>query len=84
MRVFEHFNSEGEPCPICKTKDDTETTLVGIDGTEEGHNMQARQVHVACIELRMSKSYPEGGILYMVMPDFKKEEVKENGDRSTL
>ena len=58
MRVFEHPNtSEGWVCPICKTNEDKSVVLIGIDGTEEGNIMQAEQVHIDCIELRMKKEH---------------------------
>lgn len=52
MRIFDHPNMTGGfTCPICKTGEDKPVTLVGIHGTEEGHIMEASQVHVDCIEL---------------------------------
>lgn len=52
MRSFKHFNSVGKSvCPICKTADDKETVLIGVVGTEEGHNMIAKQFHLDCIDL---------------------------------
>jgi len=56
MRVFEHPNtSAGWKCPICKTDADKEVVLIGVAGTEEGHIMQAEQIHLDCIELRLVK-----------------------------
>ena len=52
MRVFEHPNTSGGfICPICHTGDDVPVVLVGIDGTQQGRNVQAKQVHLACLEL---------------------------------
>lgn len=53
MRIFEHgnWNETTEPCPVCGRKDPGPVVLVGIAGTEDGHNIQARQYHVACIDL---------------------------------
>jgi hypothetical protein len=48
MRVFEHFNQAGDPCPVCGTKDDKPTVLVPIPGTEKGNIMQAKQTHEEC------------------------------------
>ena len=50
MRTFPHFNqSHNSICPICKTNDDKETTLVAVDGTKDGKIEEAIQVHVECI-----------------------------------
>lgn len=46
-RTFDHF-PEAAKCPVCKTNDDGECVLVGIDGTEDGHNQQAQPVHFNC------------------------------------
>lgn len=51
MRVFEHPNAEGFVCPICNTSEDKPVVLIGIDGTQEGYNIQARQYHIDCLEL---------------------------------
>jgi hypothetical protein len=40
-------------CPICGTSDDKEVVLIGIDGTEEGNNIKAEQIHLECIDLRV-------------------------------
>lgn len=56
MRVFKKPNKAGGwKCPICKTDEDKEVVLVAIMGTEEGHNMEAEQVHLACLELYWKK-----------------------------
>lgn len=50
MRTFQHFNKSNKSlCPICKKNTDKETTLVAVDGTQDGNNEQAIQVHVDCI-----------------------------------
>jgi len=64
MKIFEHFNQGGQPCIVCGTLDDKETTLIGIDGTEDGGNMQALQVHVDCIELKCMDRIPDGKVFY--------------------
>lgn len=64
MRIFKGFNKVGDPCPICGTHDDKECTLVGIDGTEEGHNMQAKAVHVDCLDLRLSDHFFNRPVIY--------------------
>lgn len=52
MKIFEHPNISGNwKCPICNTNEDKPVTLIGIQGTEDGNNMQAEQFHVDCIEL---------------------------------
>ncbi len=60
MRVFKGFNQVGEPCIICNTKDDKECVLVGIVGTEDDGNMQAKAIHLDCIDLLY---YPEHNII---------------------
>jgi len=65
MRVFKGFNQSGKDvCPVCGTNDDKETVLVAIDGTQEGNNCQAIQVHLDCIELNYD---PETGIIYQLI-----------------
>ena len=55
MKVFEHFNQSGnDKCPICETADDKQTVLIGIQGTQRDGIMEAKQVHLDCIELIMS------------------------------
>ena len=51
MRIFEHPNMENFKCPICGLDDNKPIVLIGVDGTQEGWNMQARQYHVDCIDL---------------------------------
>ena len=48
MRTFEHFPQD-MTCPICKKNTDEETILIGIYGTQEGHNIQAVPVHTNCV-----------------------------------
>lgn len=57
MRVFEHpnLNNGDWKCPICNTAEDKEVVLVGIEGTQEGNNMQAEQIHLDCIDLTYFK-----------------------------
>jgi hypothetical protein len=55
MRIFNHFNKGGDPCPICNTRDDKPTVLVPIPGTEEGNNIQAKQVHKECYDASIRK-----------------------------
>lgn len=75
MRVFEHFNEVGPPCPICKTKEDKQTVLVGIDGTEDGGNIEAKQVHLACLDLRLARRWKDDeDLIYQV---FTKEASSE-------
>jgi len=65
LRRFKHFNQSSKPCPICKTREDKETTLVPIPGTETGNICQAVQVHVECWE----KLKPILGNLYREIED---------------
>jgi len=56
MRVFNHMNQSGKDvCPICKTKKDEPTVLIAIDGTVDGGNEEAMQVHLECLRLRFFK-----------------------------
>ena len=56
MRTFKEPNlSSGWKCPICKKDDISEVVLIGIYGTEEGHNMQAEQFHLSCLDLGYDK-----------------------------
>jgi hypothetical protein len=50
MRVFEKFNPAGDPCPICSTRDETQTVLIGVAGTEKGGNIMAVQIHLECLD----------------------------------
>ena len=52
MRVFDHPTIINNwKCPICKTADDKEVVLVGIDGTQEDNCIEAQQYHLDCIDL---------------------------------
>lgn len=52
MKIFEHPNfSNKEVCLVCKKADDKPVTLIGIIGTEDEGNIQAKQVHIDCLEL---------------------------------
>lgn len=49
-RIFEHFNQTSTvPCPLCGLTTDEKTCLVPIYETEEGNNIQAIQIHLACL-----------------------------------
>lgn len=61
MKIFKHANLSGKStCLLCGEAKDKPVILVGIVGTESGGNMEARQVHVDCIDLLY---YPEPGII---------------------
>ena len=61
MKIFKHANlANKDTCIICKKPEDKPVVLVGIVGTEEGSIMQARQVHVDCLELYY---YPESNLI---------------------
>ena len=65
MRIFEKPNTSNDwTCPICKTSDIKEVVLVGINGTEDGNNMRAEQIHLDCIELLYDKDH---NILYQIL-----------------
>ena len=67
MRPFDHPNMTNFECPICHTADDKPVVLVGIDGTEDGGIMQAEQVHIECIELRLLRHSDGTVYLYQVV-----------------
>jgi len=54
MKIFDNINKEGK-CFICNTNDDGEVTLIAIDGTQDGFNAEAEQVHVKCLRLNLNK-----------------------------
>ena len=67
MRVFKKGNwSKGVVCPICESSKDGEVVLVGVDETQEGYNIHAIQIHLDCIELRITEYNPElrGRLIY--------------------
>lgn len=73
MRVFEEPNmSNNWKCPICGTNDKKEVVLVGIDGTDKGTVIQARQYHLSCIEL-IEYTIPKGNDVLVAMR-FRKNE----------
>ncbi len=56
MRTFKEPNLSNDwKCPICNTADVKEVVLIGIAGTESGNNIQAEQIHMDCIDLRLDK-----------------------------
>jgi len=62
MKTFKEMNkSSGTVCPICKTSDSGEIVLIGIIGTEEDNNIEAKQFHLKCLNLRYDKTL---GIVY--------------------
>jgi len=50
MNVFKDFPKKSK-CPICGTNKDKESVLIGIDGTQEGKNIQAQVFHLDCLDL---------------------------------
>lgn len=56
MRIFKKPNiSGGFICPICGSSEEKEVVLIGIQGTENNGNMEARQYHLDCIDLTEMK-----------------------------
>ena len=56
MKVFKEPNLSNKwKCPICKKDSKKEVVLVGIVGTQEGHNIQAEQFHLSCLDLLYDK-----------------------------
>ena len=68
MRTFDHPNLYGFLCPICKTSEDKPVVLIGIEGTEDDGNMQARQYHLACIDLIEARGM-SGKYLIQAVPE---------------
>lgn len=67
MKVFKSFNSN-TICPICKTNEDKETVLVPIDGTEKGRIAEAVQIHLECINIRISNEQINGNkLIYQLL-----------------
>jgi hypothetical protein len=67
MRVFAKPNlSNGWKCPICKTSEEKEVVLIGVEGTQEGNNMQAEQFHLDCLELTYYPVYRNSRLITMV------------------
>ena len=63
MREFKEFPKE-MICPICCSNENKPCTLLPIDGTESGNNIEAYPFHVDCIreaEYRYNRSV---GIIY--------------------
>lgn len=50
MRTFKKF-PEHTTCPVCNTNKDEVCVLIGISGTQEGHNIQAQPFHLKCLDL---------------------------------
>ncbi len=52
MRIFKKFNgANGVTCPVCDTAKEVETVLVPIPGTENGNNVECKQIHKACYDV---------------------------------
>jgi len=75
MRIFDHPNLDGFVCPICGTSEDKPVTLVGILETLHDGIMQAKQIHVDCIDL-LYDDYNIGNIgdkvIYHLFPELRK------------
>ena len=54
LRIFENMNETGE-CALCSTKEPGSIALIPLDGTRDGNIEQAVQVHIKCLNLRMSE-----------------------------
>lgn len=50
MKVFNEINSEGNRCPICGTYEIKPVVLIAIEGTADGNNVEAMQVHLDCLQ----------------------------------
>lgn len=63
MKTFEHF-PEKSICKLCGANDDKECTLVPVDGTNNGGNVEAIPVHVECISKLNLRYNRESNIFY--------------------
>lgn len=71
MKIFKNINKEGS-CAICGKNTDGEVVLIHIDGTEDGGNVQCEQVHVTCLNLRMTKIKDgNDSIIYQIFEETK-------------
>jgi hypothetical protein len=70
MRIFEHWNkgNVGHPiiCPICGTQEDKPCCLIAIEGTEEGHIVEAFPVHVHCLDFTMRELVDGRKLIYQM------------------
>jgi len=80
MKTFQHIN-EQDVCAICGSNRDEPVVLVPIDGTTDGNNEEAVQVHLSCINVRLKRPSEEqrkddmSAILYQVFEE-KKSKVE--------
>jgi hypothetical protein len=76
MRAFDEPNLHGGwVCPICGTSAVKPVVLIGIEGTQEGHNIQAEQFHLDCIELTFFKDK------HIIASSFRRgDEDKQNNE----
>lgn len=59
MRIFENF-PKNVICPICGNNNDAVTTLIPIQGTKDGHTVEAIPTHVDCILQNLEYSHDLG------------------------
>lgn len=73
MRTFEQGNwSNGSVCKLCAESTSGEVILVPINGTKDGNNIEACQVHTKCLSERLM-FYPDYNLL-IAKGDEKNEE----------
>jgi len=53
MRIFKERNNRNpkDVCPICGKNTQGETVLIRVIGTQKGNLCEAKQFHLACLEL---------------------------------
>lgn len=56
MEIIERPNLDNFVCPICGKSDNKPVTLIPINGTEEGNNVEVKQIHIGCISLTLFRS----------------------------
>ena len=69
MRIFKHLDMSTD-CPICRSNHDAPCFLIPINETIEDGIAGCMQVHVACLDLRVSTGkYREDVLIYQWMED---------------
>ena len=76
MKIFKKANwyvPGTKSCPICGTKKEGAVVLIGISGTEEDNTVEARQVHLECLDLMivntMNAAKPKSRIIYQTFEE---------------
>ena len=46
-----------ELCPICELQDKGDAVLIGVSGTQQGNDIEAKLVHLNCLNLMYDEEY---------------------------